>query len=154
MTRDKALKSLKVGAWVATIHGALIAVNVLVNWSERPSGQFALIDAIIFLLCGFGMFKKSRFAAVIMILLAGTKLVISISESNNYFNQLLSIVFIILYFQAIRGAYTLNAIRKSENSTYKGTRRWIVVVGSIFGVVAASAVVLEILAESRIYLRV
>jgi hypothetical protein len=131
MNREEAIKATKNGAIAACISGgvtlALVfyaifsnANNKLGIWND-PSNLF---DIVIIFGCAYGIYKKSRFAAVLLFLhFILAKIIIGI-ELGKLPGIWTSLIFLFFYGKAIQGTFSFHKIEKTENPNYKPTPKW------------------------------
>gem|GEM_PF-4323823 len=89
------------------------------SWSDYPSGGFvyelrALVDAGLFALIAFGIYKMSRVAAVIGIALYLWGQLNQILATGNS-NYILVILFTLYFIHAIRGTFAYHKLKKEQS---------------------------------------
>jgi hypothetical protein len=136
MNREEAIKATKNGAIAACISGGVTlsvvfyaifsnANNKLGIWND-PSNLF---DIVLIFGCAYGIYKKSRFAAIlIFVYFILAKIIIGI-ELGKVSGIGMALVFLYFYGKAIQGAFSFHKIEKAENPNYKPTQKWVYFAG-------------------------
>lgn len=136
MNREEAIKATKNGAIAACISGTLTLVivaiaifnnndNALALWND-PANFF---DIILIFACAYGVYKKSRTAAIVLfVYFIISKIFIGI-ETGKVTGIFISLIFLYFYGKAIQGAFAYKKIEKTENSNYKPTPKAYYFVG-------------------------
>jgi len=136
MNREEAIKATQYGAIAACISGGLTLAVVLFAIFSNASDTFSiwndpsnLFDIILIFGCAYGMYKKSRFAAVLMfVYVIFSKIFIGI-ELGRASGIGMALIFLYYYGRAIQGAFSFHKIEKSENPNYKPTPKWSYYIG-------------------------
>jgi len=136
MNREEAIKATHNGAIAACISGGLTLVFVLFALFSNDTNRFSIwndpsnfFDIILIFGCAFGVYKKSRFAAVlIFVYFIFAKIVIGI-ETGKFSGIGIGLVFLYFYGKAIQGAFTFHKIEKAENPNHKSTPKWVYFAG-------------------------
>jgi hypothetical protein len=131
MNREEAIKATKNGAIAACISACITLLFVLYAIFSNDNKSFAIwndpsnfFDIVLIICCAFGIYKKSRFAAVlIFVYFIFAKIVIGI-ESGKFSGIGMGLVFLYFYGKAIQGAFAFHKIEKAENPNYKSTPKW------------------------------
>ena len=154
MNREKANKAINNGAIAGCISGFLtLAIALFAIFSNSQTGSIAYFNdpslffdvAIIFVLA-YGIYKKSRTAAVILfIYFLLSKVIISV-DTGNTASVGTGLIFLYFYGNAIRGTFNYHKIEKAENPDYK-VRKAIPIAGGVFAVILAIAVGFYLLGE-------
>lgn len=126
MNREEAIKATKKGAIAACISGTLTLVIVVIAIFSNNLDALALwndpanlFDIILIFACAYGIYKKSRTAAIVLFIhFIISKIVISI-ETGKVTGIFISFVFLYFYGKAIQGAFAYKKIEKAENPNYK-----------------------------------
>lgn len=142
MNREEAIKATKNGAIAACISAFITLLFVLYAIFSNDNKSFAIwndpsifFDIIIIFCCAFGIYKKSRFAAVlIFVYFIFAKIVIGI-ESGKFSGIGMGIVFLYFYGKAIQGAFAFHKIEKAENPNYRSTPKWVYYTGIPFFII-------------------
>ncbi|WP_291569000.1 MULTISPECIES: hypothetical protein [unclassified Clostridium] len=119
MDNEKALNYIK-SAWGLAIACSLITllgitISVLGNNNFLGLSLYGLIDVVLLLGLGFGVYKKSRVCAVILfIYFTLGKLYMLSSGMSNIGGLIISIAFGTCYFQGIRGTIHYHKNKKIE----------------------------------------
>lgn len=132
MDRLEAKKATKNGAIAGCIFGAANlaaffsgiytnAEEVLGLWHD----PLVFFDVLIILACAYGIYNKSRSAAVLLFLyfILG-RIVFSIQTAQTP-NIFLPLVFLYFNGKAIQGAFVYHKFEKTENPNYKTPPKWI-----------------------------
>jgi len=136
MNREEAIKATKNGAIAACISGSLTLVIVAIAIFSNNDDALALwndpanfFDIILIFACAYGVYKKSRTAAVVLfIYFIISKILIGI-ETGKVSGIFMSLVFLYFYGKAIQGAFIYKKIEKTENPNYKPTPKIYYFVG-------------------------
>ncbi len=136
MNRLEAIKATKNGAVAACISGVLTLGVFLIAIFTNAKGEiglwndpFVIFDVFLIFACAYGIYKKSRFAAVLLFCyFIFSKIVIGI-ETGSTSGIFVALVFLYFYGKAIQGAFVFHKIKKSENPNYKPTPKWIYFTG-------------------------
>lgn len=134
MNEEQANKAIIVGAIAACISGVftvLIAMR-----STAANNPASMVDAVLLFALAFGVFKRSRAAAVsLFVYLLMGKLIVLV-QTGKVPGVLFSLVFLVLYARAIAGTYALRKIWRTANpeaKTKRGWVHWLAVSGGIIG---------------------
>ena len=131
MDREQAIKATRNGAIAGCVSGffGLILVTVAVFWDS--SGRLALwsdpvnyFDVFLIFVFAFGVFKKSRIAAVMLLVYFVFSRVVIGLETGALTGIGLALVFVFFYVKAIKGAFVFHKIERAENPDYKTASRW------------------------------
>lgn len=134
---DSARKSARTAAFCAFLVSALGLLILLFSFSQEPedrSEQLAyfadpwlFIDLALQILCGIGLLRYSRTAAVVMFLEYGSGTIDKLLTLHitNPISILPSIVLIILFARGTKGTFDYHRIRKAEDPAYKPGGRWL-----------------------------
>ena len=126
MYKEKAIKATNQGAVVACISGCitlLIAmVSITVDNTTGPLIMFndpwMLFDVIFIFGCAYGIYKKSRFVAILLFCYyIFSRIYLSI-EMGKPTGVVFAIVVLIFYGRAIQGAFLYHKIVKLDNPYY------------------------------------
>jgi hypothetical protein len=82
-------------------------------------------------LCAFGIYRKSRVAAVLIFVYFIVAKVILAVETQSYNGIFLALVFLYFYGKAIQGSFVYHKLEKAENPDYKATSKSTYVVGTL-----------------------
>jgi len=142
MNRAEAIKATKNGAIAACISGAftllLSSIAILTDATgtlEIWNDPFIVFDIVLIFACAWGIYKKSRFAAVLLFCyFIFAKVVIGL-ETGEVSGLLMSFILLYFYGKAIQGAYVYQKIEKAENPDYKTTPKWVYYIGIPFLVI-------------------
>lgn len=131
MDRERAIKATNQGAIAACISAALTIVFMAVAISTDAGGQLALwndpfvfLDVGLILVLAFGIYKRSRVAAVLMLVYFVVSKVIIAAETQSYSGIGLGLVFIFFYGRAVIGAFAYHRVEKKDNPDYRSHSKW------------------------------
>jgi hypothetical protein len=167
MTREEAIKATRNGAVAMSVVGVLFLIVILVaSFSQIPSAKleefsdpWLLIDVAIIFALAFGIYRKSRFAAVAALSYYLLTKIINLAETGSIMSGLF-ISFIVVYFlgKAIQGAFVYHRTEQAENPDYKKPSKrylWILIpLGGLltiliaFGLLISSGVLVEAVVRS------
>lgn len=136
MDRETALKAIRQGAIAACVSAGLTIAFIGIAIVANADGELALwndpfnlVDVVLILVLAFGIYKKSRVAAVLMLLyFLVAKIVIAI-ETQSYSGIVLALVFLYFYGRAVLGTFAYHRIEKAENPDYKTPSKWWYIAG-------------------------
>lgn len=136
MNRSEAIKATKNGAIAASISGFLTLAIFLFAMFVNAGGTMGLwndptvlLDVFLIFACAYGIYKKSRFAAVLLFCyFIIAKLYIGI-ETGKVPGLGIALIFLYFYGKAIQGAFVFHKIEKAENPDYKATPKWVFYTG-------------------------
>lgn len=137
--REQALKANRSGAIAACISAVMTAGVVLFALQMDPvdapptlsffADPLNFLDVGILLLCAFGMYRNSRTAAVFAFsYFLVSKVAITLS-TGQVAGVGVALIFLYFYGRAIQGTFVFHRIEKAENPAYRGTPKWMLVVG-------------------------
>lgn len=141
MNMDEAIKATKNGAIAALISGVVTFIITLIAITSDSEGVMSIWnDSLIFFdvgfifLCAFGMYKKSRLAAVVIFFyFIVAKIIISI-ELNSVKGVSVALILLYFYGRAIQGSYVFHNLEKKNNPEYTSTPMWVIILSSTVGV--------------------
>jgi hypothetical protein len=163
--KDAAIQNAKDGAIAAYIQSGMTLAAGIYAISSNVDGALKyqndpLIFFTVFLMfiCGYGMHKNSRAAAVIisahfiydkalLFLMAGENFEIGTASS---FGQVISLIFLYFYVMAIKGTFAYHRIEKASNPEYKPVSKWVFIFGIPMGVLVLALLTLGVLEKSGI----
>jgi hypothetical protein len=140
MNRAEAIKATNQGAIAAGISGLLTAVVYQIAVSTNATGDDALaywndhlliFDIGLIFLCAFFIFKRSRIAAVTMLVYFILAKVVIGLETGSLGGIGISLVFLFFFGKAVWGAFAYHAIEKAENPDYKSTGIIVWILGGL-----------------------
>lgn len=155
MTKLEAEKAIRHGAIAAAIIGGLtIIVSLFAMFTNNDEGILAdyndpwiIVDIIIVFLLAFFIWKKSRVAAVLMLIYYFVVRVFALFETGQFQGIFISVL--ILYFlgKAVWGSFVWHRLEKIENpESYRARKKskwwlWLIgVVGAVFMVLVGVGV--------------
>ncbi|HAS55164.1 MAG TPA: hypothetical protein DCS42_14115 [Nitrospiraceae bacterium] len=152
MNRDEAIQATKNGAVAGCISGALTLAIFWIAIFTNASGAIGLwndpsvaFDIVLIFACAYGIYIKSRFAAVLLfVYFIFAKIVIGI-ETGKVSGIGTAVVFLYFYGKAIQGAFVFHKIEKSENPGYKATPKWIYYTGVTALIIGAALMVVGLM---------
>ncbi|PTY36456.1 hypothetical protein BGP77_03920 [Saccharospirillum sp. MSK14-1] len=106
---------------------------------------YALVDSALLFILAFGVYKKSRYAALLLVgnFLVSKLLLIVERKGISTGALLLSLMFLYFYVKALQGCFAYKALEKQENPNYKKRSKWFYFAG--LPVTAVIVVVVAIL---------
>jgi MFS family permease len=138
MNREKANKAIKNGAIAACIPGVVTLALVIFAIISNADARFGDWNdpSLLFLImlifgCAYGIYKKSRFAAMlifIFFIFIFAEMFIEI-ETEKLSGVGMGLVFLYFYGKAIQGTFAFHKMEKAENPYYKSTPKWAFYVG-------------------------
>lgn len=143
MDKIGAIKAAKNGAIAATITGCLtLAVVVFASYSNADADlalwddPFSVFDAVLAFACAWGMYRKSRAAAVVIfVYFIFSKINIGISIGRIP-GLSVALIFLYYYGRAIQGTFAFHRLEKAENPDYRPPPRWYAFIGIPVGLSA------------------
>jgi hypothetical protein len=163
--KDAAIQNAKDGAIAAYIQSAMTVAVGIYAISSNADGAlkyqndpFILFSVFLMFICGYGMHKNSRAAAVIIsVNFIFDKVFLFLMADENFevgtassFGQVISLIFLFFYVMAIKGTFTYHRIEKASNPKYKPVSKWIFIFGIPMGLLVFALLVLGILSESGV----
>ena len=159
MTKEEAIKATKDGGVAACISAGLTTIILIIAIMAKGEGKLGFysdpwifLDVAIILVCAFGMFKKSRTAAVIAFAhYAACKFFMATDAQSGTGiggSVIGAIIFLYYYGRAIKGAFVYHRIEKRENPQYRGAAVWLKIIGIAVVLIIVGLIGLGILAES------
>ena len=147
MDKKKAIKATKIGAIAAFVSAGITFLYVLIAVFSNADGYMEFwndtsifLDVIFIIICGFGMRRQSRAAAIaIFIYFIFSKIYLGF-ETGKMPGSGMALVVLYFYGRAIQGAFAYNKIQKEENPNYKSTPKWMYYVGIPVGVLMSIAI--------------
>jgi hypothetical protein len=133
MTLEDARNHAKVGAYAAFVSGVLTLGFVLFAISsDAQGGTFGawndplnFVDIVIIVLCGVGMLRNSRTAAVVaFIYFLFAKIFLAIESGQNS-GVISGLLFMYFYGRAVYGTFAYHRIRKREDPGYRSAPGWV-----------------------------
>lgn len=136
MNRDEAIKAIRNGAIAACISAGFTLVFVLYAVFSNSSGTLQIFndptnffDILLVFGCAFGVYKKSRFAAILLfVYFIVCKIIIGI-ELGKVTGIGIGLIFLYFYGKAIQGTFSFHKIEKTENPNFKKTSKWAYIAG-------------------------
>jgi len=136
MNKLEAAKATKNGAVAACISGVVTLALFLFAIFSNAKGTIGIwndpsiiFDVVLIFACAYGIYKNSRFAAVLLFFyFICAKIIIGI-ETGKASGVGMALVFLYFYGKAIQGAFAYQKIEKAENPNYKKTPKWIYFTG-------------------------
>lgn len=136
MNKDDAIKATRNGAWAAVIVGLLtflITATAMYFDTQDKLAYFndpsIFIDIILVFVLAYGMYKKSRAAALFMVIYYVIARIVVVIEMQNISGIGLSFVFLYFFVKAVQGAFVFHKIEKENNPNYKAASRWVYWIG-------------------------
>ena len=138
MNRGEAIKATKTGALIAVATGILGLGLTFYALSSNASGfiglwndPLAFLDIVLIFILAFGVYKKSRTAAVVMVLyFIFSKIYLIIAGGQLSGNTIVfSLVFLYFYVKSVQGAFVFHKIEKQENPNYQPASKVAIYIG-------------------------
>jgi hypothetical protein len=121
-TIESATKATRQGMWAAVFVAAVTAIfaTVAANSGDIKFGTasispWALIDSAIFAAVAFGLYKKSRVAAVAGLVIFGLEKLDQITSAGTVGNIFIAVIIALCFIGAVRGTYALHRFRVESN---------------------------------------
>ncbi|NJK40455.1 MAG: hypothetical protein HC934_02135 [Acaryochloridaceae cyanobacterium SU_2_1] len=111
LTLGQANQHIK-NAWIAGIVTSVL--TLVVAFSAGEQGGFLLIDVVLAAGLSFGIYKKNRASALIMLIYFAISKILQLSAAFNPLALLFGIVFLYLYAQGVRGTFAHHALTQSR----------------------------------------
>ena len=136
MNKEEAIRATRNGAIAACISGGATLIFAVFAISGNASSKYAywndpaiFFDVALIFVCAFGIFKKSRLAAVSIFAYFISSKILIMAETGIPPGILASIFFIYFYARAIQGSFIYHKIEKSTNPNYKSTSKLAYFIG-------------------------
>jgi len=118
---SKVLSRIK-GGWIAGIVSAtitLIFILIAMNGTNMPLSldAWSFIDVALIYILSFGIYKKSRTAAVLLFLLFLANKILMVIESGRFQGGLMALIFLYFYFMAIVGTFQYHHILNKKKAS-------------------------------------
>ena len=141
MDKDEAIKATRNGAIAACVSAVCMVIVVLlamnmdimsINIESELGGKLAAfhdmtilyIELPIILFCAWGIYRKSRTAAIMMFVYYLISKIMHIYEEQNIrIGYGVILVFLYLFAKAIQGAFVYHKLKKQENPDYKAATK-------------------------------
>ena len=118
-TIEQAKGAVKTGA-VAAVLVALIT-TAFASWALFSGGSvagfidpWAYVDAVLFGAIAFGIYKESRAAAVVGLLLYVLEKVYQVVLTGQFQGAILTILFVLFFISGVRGTFALHRLRVTQ----------------------------------------
>ena len=161
MNKVEAIKATRNGAIAACISAVSTVVIVLLAMRADPTGKFAywndpstLWDVALILACAFGIYKKSRFASVVMfVYFFIAKIIIAMNTNpiSGVTGIALGLIFLYFFGRAIQGAFVFHKLEREENPDHKPPKKWLMVTGAIAGIVIVGVIGFGMMIEIGVF---
>jgi len=152
MDRNEAIKAARNGAIAAVISGTLTLAIVVIAIFSNAEGTLGIwndpsnfFDIVLIFACAFGMYRKSRAAAVIIFVYFILAKIIMGIEMGKTTGLLTSLIFLYFYGKAIQGTFIYHKIEKAENPDYKPTSKWVYYFGIPGGLLVVTLMIIGIM---------
>lgn len=144
MNMDEANKAIRNGMIAAAISGGwtllFIAIANYTQFSNQTleliSDPFNLLDVIVVFICIYGLHKKSRTAAIVLLSVFALGKVVMWLELQSVSSIGLSLVFIYFYAKAIQGTFAFHKLRKIDDPDYKPATKWVYFVAPVIFIIS------------------
>ncbi|MEL7023950.1 MAG: hypothetical protein AAGL69_09410 [Pseudomonadota bacterium] len=141
MTKDEAISATRIGAIAACVSAGISSVVAGIAILTDAGGELAVfndplyvVDVVFLLLLAFGMYRKSRTAAVLAFVYFLASKAILATDSGQLSGLPLSLLFLYFFGNAARGAFVFHRLERADNPSYRPTSKLkaaVMVVGSI-----------------------
>lgn len=132
MTREESIKAAKHGAIAAFVSGTITTIIVAIAIFNNSEGALRIwndplnfIDIVLVFGCAIGMLRRSRTAAVVILVYFIISKILIWTETGKISGIALSLVFIYYFAKAVQGTFAYHKIEKAENPDYKPTPKWL-----------------------------
>lgn len=136
MNTEEAIQACKNGAIAAFISATLTVGVMLFAMASNVAGELQyfddpliIIDALLIVGCAIGMLRKSRAAAVIILVYFIFAKIVIAMETGQASGLGVAFVFLYFYGKAVQGAFTYHRLMKADNPDYKPAAKWTYIVG-------------------------
>ncbi len=130
MTRDEAIKATFNAAIAAWVSAAFTTVVVAVAVFRNSAGDFAywndplaVIDFVVLAGLAFGVYRKSRALAIVLLLYFIAAKIIMVVDTGKIPGIAISLIFVYFFAKGIIGAFAFHRIEREGNPTYRPTSR-------------------------------
>lgn len=158
MNREEAIKATRSGAYAAFVSSALtvlfIGVALRTGASDGIYGllndPMNLLDVVLMVGLGIGLLRKSRAAAIGLIVywLIGSVTIVSSTGLATLAGFPLRLIFLYFFARGVQGAYAYHRIEKADNPDYKPPPKLMYWIGIPAALLTGLLVVLGLLSES------
>ena len=136
MSTEEAIQACRNGAFAAFLSAAMTIGIMLFAMNSADPGELQyfndpliFIDALLIAGCAIGMLRKSRAAALIILvyfIFAKVSIALETGETTG-----LGVAFVFLYFygKAVQGSFAYHKLKKAEDPDYKPAGKWSYIVG-------------------------
>lgn len=112
------LKKIKFG-WIAALISTLltalvVTISIITNANQLLVNVWSYFDVGLMVILTFGMYKKSRVAATIMLIYFALSKIFITLETGKVNGLFLGILFLYLYLQAVIATFKYHAILKQD----------------------------------------
>lgn len=148
MTKNEAVKATRNGAIAAFIVGTLTllitAYAIISNTQDSLAlwnDPVMLVDVILIFVCGFGMLRQSRFAAVFIFLYYILSKTLIMLETGQLHGIVVGLIILYFFGKAIQGSFVYHKIEKAENPDYKAPSKIGIAFGSSLAILFFAAAI-------------
>lgn len=161
MTREQAIKSARTGAFVAFgVCGLTAVISLYATRANVTEGSWSLFndptiiaDILLSLICGFGLLRQSRAAAVIVFtwfVLSKIYQFVEYPSATAGGGLLIALVILFFFAKAIRATFRFHKLEKEQNPHYRTTSKWAYILGIPTGLIALVLIVFGFLTTTDI----
>lgn len=136
MNKVEAVKATRNGAIAAIISAVITVVVVLIAMNADADGKLAIwndpsnfLDVLLVVACAYGMYRKSRGAAVIIFIYFIVSKIIIALETQIYSGFGTALLFLYFYGKAIQGSFVYHRLEKNDNPDYKPASKLSYILG-------------------------
>jgi len=155
VTREEAIEAARRGGYAAFVAAGLstliMAIAISFDIKDGVLGYmndpFTVVDILLVVICGVGILRRSRVAAVAMFVEFVGGQIDFVVKTGRVPGVLAGLIFLYFFGRAVQGTFCFHKIERKENPEYKGAPLWTYVVGWLAAGLAAVVVVLLALQE-------
>lgn len=159
MNKSKAIEATKAGAIAALVTAVLSLMvvtfslllnsddNVLSYWND----PLHLFDVVLVLIMSYGIYRKSRTAAVLMLVYFLVSKIIITIETEAMSGLILAVVFLYFFARSVQGAFVFHRIEKEEGEIRKPISKWVFIVAAPVLIVLLSLIGLGLMSTVGVF---
>lgn len=156
MNKDQAVKAAVNGAAAAVFVGCITLAVTSYALYYDVGGRLAIwndpwnfLSAIFVFACAFGMHRKSRFAAIFILVFFILSRIIAGISIGWHTGLLFSLILLYFFAKAVQGTFVYHRIEKAENPDYKPPSRWYAFLVVPLGLVLLAAFAFGVLTATN-----
>ena len=101
----------------------------LTIWEMLLDNWWMFLDAAIFLVLAIAVFRYSRAAAFLLVLLYAAGRVSVFMRTGGYQYLIAGLIFLYFYVNAVRGTFAYHSIMRADDPDYRAVKAWHFLVG-------------------------